>query len=259
MMRARLAGVLGAGLLILAAASNVRAADDDPNAWHLTFTPYLWTAGIDGDVTVKGVNAQPDASFLDLLDETDTLVGLEGHLELSRGRFGVYTDFFYIRTTVDDAGRTGVDVTTRMWFTEFGVQYRLIDTTMDRVPGLTFDLYGGGRYSSIELDLDTRGAASVNQHVDWIDPLVGGRLGVHFSEHWFVLVMGDVGGFGVGSDLAWSATGLLGYRWTGAGVEWAILAGYRALAQDYSTGSGIHRFRWDTTMHGPVLGLSMRF
>jgi hypothetical protein len=258
-MRARLAGVLGAGLLILAAASNARADDDDPNAWHLTFTPYLWTAGIDGDVTVKGVNAQPDATFIDLLDKTDTLVGLEGHLELTRGRFGVYTDFFYVRTTVDDAGRTGVDVTTRMWFTEFGVQYRLIDTTMDRVPGLTFDLYGGGRYSSIELNLDTRGAASVNQHVDWIDPLVGGRLVVHFSEHWFVLVMGDVGGFGVGSDLAWSATGLLGYRWTGAGVEWAILGGYRALAQDYSTGSGIHRFRWDTTMHGPVLGLSMRF
>ena len=49
---------------------------------------------------------------------------------------------------------------------------------------------------------------SVNQKVDWIDPLVGGRLGVHFSEHWFLLFMGDVGGFGVGWDLAWSVTGL---------------------------------------------------
>ena len=54
-------------------------------------------------------------------------------------------------------------------------------------------------------------------------------------------------------------TGLLGYRWQGAGVEWAILAGYRALAQDYSTGSGINRFRWDVTLQGPVLGFSMRF
>ena len=115
-----------------------------------------------------------------------------------------------------------------MWFGEFGLQYRLVDTTIDRVPGITFDLYAGGRYTSIEVDIDTRGELSVNQKVDWIDPLVGGRLGVHLSEHWFLLFMGDVGGFGVGSDLAWSVTGLLGYRWQGAGVEWAILAGYRA-------------------------------
>jgi hypothetical protein len=84
-------------------------------------------------------------------------------------------------------------------------------------------------------------------------------VGLHLSEHWFLLFMGDVGGFGVGSELAWSVTGLLGYRWQGAGVEWAVLAGYRALYQDYSEGSGTDRFRWDTTMHGPVLGLTIRF
>jgi len=168
-MRARLAGVLGAALLVLATTSIARADEDDPNAWHLAFTPYFWAAGMYGDVTVKGVNAQPDASFLDLLDDTDTLVGLQGHLEVTRGRFGVYGDFFYVRTKVEDAGSTGLDLQTRMWFGEFGIQYRLVDTTIDRVPGITFDLYGGGRYTSLELDLDTRAGPSVNQKVDWID------------------------------------------------------------------------------------------
>ena len=74
-----------------------------------------------------------------------------------------------------------------------------------------------------------------------------------------MLFAGDVGGFGVGSDLAWSAMGLLGYKWQGAGLEWAVLAGYKALYQDYTTGSGTRRFVWDVTMHGPVLGLSIRF
>ena len=101
MMRARLAGVLGAALLVLGASSIARADDDDPNAWHVTFTPYLWAAGIYGDVTVKGVDTHPDASFLDLLDSTDTLFGLQGHLEVARGRFGVYGDFFYVRTKVE--------------------------------------------------------------------------------------------------------------------------------------------------------------
>ena len=53
--------------------------DDDPNAWHVTFTPYLWAAGLYGDVTVRGVDATLDASFVDLLEATDTLVGLQGH------------------------------------------------------------------------------------------------------------------------------------------------------------------------------------
>jgi hypothetical protein len=39
----------------------------------------------------------------------------------------------------------------------------------------------------------------------------------------------------------------------------AILAGYKALGQDYETGSGPQRFRWDTVMHGPVLGFTVRF
>jgi hypothetical protein len=251
--------MLAAGLLVAATASIARAEDDDPTAWHVTITPYAWAPGLYGDVTVRGRDAALDASFRDTLENTDTLVGLDGHLEVTRGRWGAYGDILYVRTKVEDAGTTGLDVTTRMWFVEFGAQYRLLDTTTDRVPGFTLDVYGGGRYTFLELDLDTRGAPSLNQQVDWIDPIVGGRLGVHFSEHVFLLFAGDVGGFGVGSDFAWSIMGLFGYRWQAAGFEWAVLAGYKALAQDYTTGSGTRRFRWDTTMHGPILGFSIRF
>lgn len=259
MTRARLAGLLVAGLLMGGMVPTASAADEDPDAWHVTVVPYVWAAGLYGDVTIRGRSAELDASFLDLLDETDTLVGLAGRLEVTRGRFGVFGDFFYVKTEVEDAGATSLDVTTRMWFIEFGGLFRLLDTRDDRVPGITFDVYGGGRYSFLELDLDTRGAPSLNQSKSWIDPIVGGRVGVHFSPNVFLLLAGDVGGFGVGSEFAWSVTGLLGYKWQSGTVEWAILAGYKALSQDYTSGSGLQRFRWDTTMHGPVLGFSVRF
>jgi hypothetical protein len=37
--------------------------------------------------------------------------------------------------------------------------------------------------------------------------------------------------------------------------------GYRALYQDYENDdfTGINKFRWDVTQHGPVIGFSMRF
>jgi hypothetical protein len=257
--RAALAMTLAAVLLVAGAASTARAEDDDPTAWHASITPYVWATGIYGDVTVRGRSAELDATFIDILKDADNLIGLQGHLEVTRGRWGVYGDLSYVKAKVEDAGPTGLDVTSRMWFIDFGAQYRILDTTTDRVPGLTLDVYGGGRYSFLEVGLDTRGVPSLNRDVEWIDPIVGGRLGVHFSEHVFLLFVGDVGGFGVGSDFAWSITGLFGYRWQAVGLEWAVLAGYKALAQDYSTGSGTGRFRWDTTMHGPILGLNVRF
>jgi hypothetical protein len=83
--RARLALVLAAGLLLVALPSIARAQDDDPTAWHATLTPYAWAAGINGDVTVRGLDAEVSSSFIDVLEETDSLVGLEGHLEVTRG------------------------------------------------------------------------------------------------------------------------------------------------------------------------------
>jgi hypothetical protein len=38
-----------------------------------------------------------------------------------------------------------------------------------------------------------------------------------------------------------------------------VIAGYRALSQDYDDGSGADRFEWDVTLHGPLLGLSIGF
>ena len=258
-MKARVVGMLAMALLTCATASVARAADEDPDAWHVTLTPYAWAPGLYGDVTILGRDATLDASFLDILENTDTVVGLAGRLEVTRGRFGVFGDAFYTKTSVQNAGTTGLDVTARMWFIDFGAQFRVLDTTDYRVPGVTLDVYGGGRYSNLELDLDTAGDPSLTRSQDWLDPIVGARLGVHFSDHVFLVLGGDIGGFGVGSDFAWSLLGLLGYKWQAGTVELAVLAGYKALGQDYTDGSGPERFRWDVVMHGPVLGFTVRF
>jgi hypothetical protein len=69
-------------------------------------------------------------------------------------------------------------------------------------------------------------------------------------------VTGDIGGFGVGSDFAWDAFGVIGYRFSLFGQENSgVIAGYRALSQDYTDGSGRDKFQWDVTLHGPILGL----
>lgn len=243
---------------VVASAPTTWAADDQPPAWHVTVIPYLWATGISGDVTVRGRTTSPDASFIDILDNTDSLIGLQGHVAITRGPLGGYLDLTYIKLGVDGPDPTNLELINKMFLVEFGAQYRLLDTMDAEGHGIVLEAYAGGRYTSIKLELDSQ-AGKASQSQSWIDPVVGGRVTFGLSEHFVIVVGGDVGGFGVGSDFAWSALGLLGYRWHAAGVEWTLLAGYKALFQDYSTGSGVQRFKWDTTMHGPIMGLSMQF
>jgi hypothetical protein len=95
---------------------------------------------------------------------------------------------------------------------------------------------------------------------DWFDPLVGARAIFDLSEKWAVSLDGSIGGFGVGSDFAWDAAGLIGYRFGLFGKDnAAVFGGYRAHSQDYIDGSGDDKFEWDVTLHGPILGLTIGF
>jgi hypothetical protein len=74
------------------------------------------------------------------------------------------------------------------------------------------------------------------------------------SERWNLILRGDIGGFGVGSDLTWNLVGLVDFKpWKHV----SLFGGYRALYQDYEDGSGVNEFKFDATMHGPILGLNI--
>ena len=123
----------------------------------------------------------------------------------------------------------------------------------------TIDLYGGARYNSIELELDPANAESRSADHDWLDPIVGVKFGLPLSEKWHFKANADIGGFGVESDLTWSATAVFGYDFELFGIPATVMAGYRAISWDYSEGSGEEEFVFDMTQHGPILGMSLRF
>lgn len=76
---------------------------------------------------------------------------------------------------------------------------------------------------------------------------------------WNLTLAGNVGGFGVGTDLAWSVTALGGYRFPfSKRIMGNVVFGYRALHQDFESG-GETQFKYDTTMHGPYVGVSIDF
>jgi len=72
------------------------------------------------------------------------------------------------------------------------------------------------------------------------------------SDRWTFSFEGDIGGFGVVSDLTWQA--YAGFGWS-ASPSLSLGIGYRGLGTDYSKGD----FSYDTVTQGPMVGFLYSF
>ena len=227
--------------------------------WKFGLAPYLWLPAMQGEITVRGHTVDVDLDLEDTLDLVfDSLkFAFMGRAEAHKGPLLFTLDLLYLDLEGDQTTTRGLraELTTQLLITEFGAGYRLGTFALGPVvyPYLALDFLAGGRYVFLETDLDFTGgrfgrAADVERDVDWIEPFVGGRVTLRFSHRAALIVRGDAGGFGVGSDLTWSLVGTFQYYLSRAV---SLDVGYRVLDIDYDQGSGANLFRFDVRMHGP--------
>jgi hypothetical protein len=76
------------------------------------------------------------------------------------------------------------------------------------------------------------------------------------GEAWDFRFRGDLGGFGVGSDLSYQIELLFGWHAT---ERFTLAFGWRLLDVDYDSGSGANRFIYDIQQQGPELGFAFHF
>jgi hypothetical protein len=255
-----------------------------PSGWSFRFVPYGWLTSMQGTQTVRGRSAKIDASFIDIVEKSDTLAALMGNFEARNGPFAFYSDLVWSKVGVEGSNirtrsvapgvtttlGTSLELEFQMAIVEVGAAYEVA-----RVGLLAFDVLGGARYwyqdadvsfdlaRTIDIgDLELVGARAFARSgsVDWLDPVIGARVRYIVAPGHELFLRGDVGGFGVGSKFSWQAIGGYGVdfgSWNG--VTFSGVLGYRALYIDYAQGSGRTRYEFDILQHGPILGLSMRF
>jgi hypothetical protein len=215
--------------------------------WSWRVALYGWAQSLDGDVTVRGFEAPVDLKFTDLLEDLD--MAFMGLVEVKHGRWGVLVDVNYAH--ISDSlplpfGGGSVDFDMKQWLVNSYVTYDVV-----RDGGTDFDVFAGARFNSMELELET-GFGTRAKDKAWVDPVIGARFQRSLSESFFFRAVGDIGGFGVSSDLTWQAFGGFGWRFSDSGNA---LLGYRAIGTDYEDGD----FAYDVTAHGPVLGVEFTF
>jgi hypothetical protein len=257
--------VLGMALVGAAGApaSAQTTAPAESGRWTLTVAPYLWATSLEGNTSSGGVDADVDLPFNDIVDNL-AFGGMLG-VDVRKGRFGVIFDGVVARQeTESDIQQVELDMTVDSSWLGVAPYYRVVDWTYRQSASgqplrFVVEPLAGLRYTHFRVETDGTGPRGNGRQVDrtenWTDPLVGTRFAVDLADQWQVFGEGDIGGFGVGSDLAWNVQAFVGYATTILGRPTTFAAGYRALGQDYENDD----FEWDVITHGPVLGAVMRF
>ncbi|MBI2738825.1 MAG: hypothetical protein HYX38_20035 [Rhodospirillales bacterium] len=265
-------------------------AANDPDPWRFEAAAYGWLMSAAGSTTAKGRTVDFDASFIQLLQKSDSLIGYMGYFEADKGRIGFYADLVFARlgftnTMLNDRNPVaGLKVSTTanaaltysMTIVETGGLYELHRWSGSEGSSTALDALLGFRIwnQAVDVNYDVIGAVDLSRlgfqrgigfsttgsgSLTWIDPLVGLRLRHQLTPAQKVTLRGDIGGFGLQSSITWQAAALYSYAWQFTGYQLVAGIGYRALGVNYATGSGNAVSAIDMVLHGPIVGAAIRF
>lgn len=280
-MRRALASLL---LTLLALPANAQES-----AWSFTVTPYAWLMGASGSITAKGQTIDVNAGIVDMLGKTDSLVALMANVEARHDKLAFGLDFIFTQMVATPAFATQRNPSP--WLSFSAAAGANVKSTMVMVEGTgTYEIFRltektvvdgllGVRYwhTATDMNLGFTATATIRSPedtglsrsggfamastgtMDWADPIIGLVLRHEIAPHHRLRLRGDVGGFGVGSQLTWQAFGGYSYEFSSGPTSWAAVLGYRAIGLNYSAGSGFDYRDLNLVLHGPLLGLSAKF
>lgn len=257
--------LLAAAMLALSVAQLDAAAPDGSglesnghtNAWSFDIVPYLWLATYDGSFDLPGVPAAIPRTQSTQADPFSTHISAAAMLmaQVCYRDLGLYLDGAWLQLKtegdVESDLYSSTDIKSDIAYGTAALSYCL-----PPLGKLKADLLAGARvwYVANEIQFNPGMAPgfTTNDSRIWTDPIVGARLRYDLTRHWYEVLLGDVGGFGVGANLSWNVFGGVGYRFT----NWCSAAlGYRYMHIDYEDGG----FLMNANVQGFLLEVGFHF
>lgn len=240
MISKKAAALLGASAI--AGIATVAPAQAAENVWKGEITPYLWTVGVDGDVTVGDREVSVDVGFDDVLDVTDAAGSVLGVLQYGRLVFWGQVDYLSVSTDELDNAPARGSLDSDSTIATLAVGYKFGDPN-----GKTYDLMIGARRISLENTLELNGIGRFEREQDFTDAVVVFRPSIPLSQRWR---FNPTLSFGTGdSEKTYEMWPQLQYR---AMDHLALRLGYRRLFYDIEGDSGN---KFDASFSGWIIGV----
>lgn len=234
------------------AAPETPAPETSGNKWEFEMAPYVFLSVLNSKLSLRGYESETTMDIGDLLKVFK--FGFMNHAEARYGNWGMFNDFAYAKlgeSTNVQLKRglfrpgVGVDADMTQTIVELGGYYRLGGER------LSYDILAGGRYVNFGADAEV-GPFDIDKSADWVDPFVGGRLGLKLADRWAASLRTDVGGFGAGSKFSFNAIAGLRYE---ISEKTDLGFGFKYFYFDYEDND----FEMKSTAYGPIIGMVMKF
>jgi hypothetical protein len=226
-------------------------AQDSASEWRQTVFLYGMGVAIDGDAQIGPVEVPIDVSISDMFSALK--FGAMAAYRIENGTWSFSGDVTYMNlgwSETTEQGRAGA---------RFDADQMTVMATVGRRVAPNFEALFSLVYFDLSSELGLRvleQRVTASRDADWIDPLVGLSYESALGGNWSLNLRGDVGGFGVGSDLTLHGWAKFVRRHSEA-FSWYL--GYRYIGYDYETGSGANLQRYDLQQHGPGAGIAWSF
>ena len=259
-MRICRTGIALAALLLVASGSPALAAAADAptkatpmptDGWRHVVALYGWGAGMSGTGDIGPVEGDVDVSFSEIVEDLE-MAGMMAYRG-ENDHWAIMGNVVYVGLgSAKDLPLGGVaDVDLDQWIVEVDGAFRFSER---------FEVLFGLRGYELDLAVEVRSplgaTASGEAGKNWVDPVIGARYKLPMGKAWDFVVRGDVGGFGIGSELSWQAVTHFDWR---ASKNVGMSVGYLLLDVDYEDGEGADEFLYDMAIQGPFLALVLSF
>lgn len=232
---------LCAGLLVWAATP----AQAEDREWKVEITPYVWFAGIDGDITGGGQTAHIDLSFSDLFDVVDMGGMALGVIQYVQWVALAQFDYVSMDTDRLEPAPAGGRLESDFFGASLAAGYQW------EAPRTTIDVLLGARIVHLTNDLTVTGMGSFSKSNTLVDPALFLRPSMSITS-WlrFNPTLG-IGGLG-SSDLIYELSPQFQFQFT---EHLAARVGYRRVYYKYDR-DGVE---FDGAMSGFMVGLGVMF
>lgn len=246
--------------LVAFSMTNVLAQDTKLTAkskWSYFVEPYLLFPNMSGTVGLADlpevtVDADSNAIFGNLK------MGAMLYAEASNDKWAIGSDIIYMSLA------QGLKPGSEYFSGEVTAKQFAWEVSGLRKVNPWLELGLGGILNSINSGIDVKrnllggGTKSENKSLakTWFDPMLITRIKSKAGEKFVYQFRGEIGGFGIGSDLAWQMQAVAGYQFS---KLFSITAGYRIISLDYETGSGQDYFHYNIDTSGPTVRFGFQF
>jgi hypothetical protein len=242
------------GLALAPRPGMAQQAPAPPEGWNFSLAPYVWFSGLSGSVSAPSGSTSVSADFGDIFSSMK--FSAMALFEARRDRFSLVVDTLYLNlqqgVPVPGHGAySGGSVRTQSFEVSAIGLYTLLERPAGRIE-VGGGLRGWWFNTDLRLDAGLLPARSGEATTSWVDPVISARGVVRLNDALAMTAYGDVGGFGVGSQLTWQVFATLDWQVTprltaSAGVRWIHI--------EYEKG----RSTINLDMTGPIVGASYRF